>query len=346
MKGIIIVAILLAVSLYINSQDLPSASNSVTIVFYNVDNLFDISNDLKTNNEEFTPGSPKQWNDEKYKKKISDLSKVISSVNEKELPCLIGLAEVENKTVLEDLTKSSRLKKGHYGIVHFDSRDERGLDVALLYDMDEIELVDSKPVPVIFGSDTAEVIPDILYVKCHAKDGNIYHVFVNQWPSRSPNEQDSEAKRITAAVVLRKEVDNILNFENNARIIILGDFNDEPTNKSVLQILGATNKRKNINYRDLFNLMYDIHNSGNEGSMIFNDVWQMFDQIIVSPALFRKADGYWLTFSDGRILKNEMVLTTNTETGIPGPKSTFTGDKYLGGASDHLPVYIILRKEK
>jgi predicted extracellular nuclease len=345
MKRIFAVTLFLTVSLYLNCQDLPSPKNSLTIVFYNVENLFDIYNDPKTNDDEFTPESPKQWNEEKYKKKITDLAKVLSSINEKELPSLICLAEVENQKVLEDLVVTSKLKKGKFGIVHYDSKDERGIDVALLYKKDEIELLDSKAIPVVFGFDVEDVTRDILYVKCRIKGDEIYHLFINHWPSRTPNEQDSEIKRITAAVTLRKEVDNILNFENNARIIIMGDFNDEPTNKSVLQILGAGNKRKNFNYRDLYNMMYDLHNISNEGSITYKDSWQMFDQIIVSPSLFDKARGYYLTFTDGKVYKDESLLFKNPQTGFASPNKSYIGDTYYGGVSDHLPVYVILKKD-
>ncbi|MBA4322222.1 MAG: endonuclease [Odoribacter sp.] len=345
MKRIFAVTLFITASLYLNCQDLPSAKNSLTFVFYNVENLFDIVNDPDKNDEEFLPESPMQWNAERYSKKITDLAKVLSSINEKELPALVGLAEVENQKTLEDLIASPKLKKGKYGFIHYDSKDERGIDVALLYDKDEIELLDSKAIPVVFGIDIQDATRDILYVKCKIKDDNIFHVFINHWPSRSPNEQESEIKRITAAIALRKEVDNILNFENNARIVIMGDFNDEPTNRSVMQILNAANKRKNLNYRDLFNLMYDPHNINSEGSITYRDNWQMFDQIIVSPVLLNKGTGYYLSYGDGKVYKGEEVISVNPQTKLTSPSRTYGGNSYLGGVSDHLPVYIILKKE-
>jgi endonuclease/exonuclease/phosphatase family metal-dependent hydrolase len=345
MKRVLTVITSLTISLYLHSQDLPSPKNSLTIVFYNVENLFDITNDPDTNDEEFLPDSPKQWNDEKYKKKITDLAKVLASVNERELPALIGLAEVENQKVLEDLASSSKMKKGKYGIVHFESKDEREIDVALLYNSEEIEILDSKAVPVTLSKEIQDVARDILYIKCKIKGDNTYHIFVNHWPSRSPNEQESEIKRITAAITLRKEVDNILNFENNARIIIMGDFNDEPTNRSLFQILNASNRRKNLNYRDLYNLMFDAHNVSGEGSVAYEDNWQMFDQIIVSQAMFTKGTTYYLTFSDGKVFRNDLVLTNNAATGMDVPNRTYIGDTYNGGISNHLPVYVILKKD-
>ena len=345
MKKIFTVTLFLSGFLYLNCQDIPSAKNSLTFVFYNVENLFDIFNDPNTNDEEFLPESPKLWNEEKYKKKITDLAKVLSAINDKELPALIGLAEVENQKVLEDLVASPKLKKGKYGIIHYDSKDERGIDVALLYDKDEIEIIESKAIPVVFGFDIQDVTRDILYVKCKIKDDNIFHVFINHWPSRSPNEQESEIKRITAAIALRKQVDNILNFENDARIIIMGDFNDEPTNKSLLQILNATDKRKNLTSRDLYNLMYDQHNTSSEGSITYKDNWQMFDQIIVSPVLLNKGTGYYLSFGDGKVYKGEGVIFTNPQTKLTSPNRTYGGNEYLDGTSDHLPVFVILKKD-
>ena len=346
MKRTLALILFLTLSFNLNCQDLPSAKNSVTIAFWNVENLYDTFNDPKTNDDEFLPESPKKWNEEKYRKKISDIGKVLSEINQKELPSLIGLAEVENQKVLEDLITSQKLRKSKYGIIHYDSKDERGIDVALLFEKDKIEVIDSKAIPVEFGPDIQDVTRDILYVKCKIKDDNIYHIFVNHWPSRTPTAEESETKRIAAALVLRKEVDKILNFENHARIIIMGDFNDEPTNRSVMQILNSSNKKKNVYYRDLYNLMYDAHNTANEGSIAYKNNWQMFDQIIVSQEVLSKGNGYYISNDGGRVFKGEGVLFTNPETKTVSPNRTYGGNNYYGGVSDHLPVFIILSKEQ
>jgi predicted extracellular nuclease len=335
----------LTISLYLNSQILPSPKKSLTVVFYNVGNLFDTVNDPIAGDDLFTPQSPRQWNEEKYKKKISDIAEVLSSVNDKELPSMIGLAEIENKKVLDNLVAYAKLKKARYGIVQNDSKDKRGIDVAFLYNSEEVKVIGFKAIPVVFSFDSVNAASDILYIKCQIKDDNIYHIFINHWPSRSTYEQESEIKRITAAVTLRKEIDNILNFENNARIVIMGDFNDEPTNKSLLQILGATNKQKNLYYRDLYNMMYDMHNMGNEGSVNYQGNWQMFDQIIVSSSFFSKTNGYYLNFTDGKVFKDENLLFKDPVKGFSAPNPTYNGEIYLGGVSDHLPVYIILKKD-
>jgi hypothetical protein len=126
----------------------------------------------------------------------------------------------------------------------------------------------------------------------------------------------------------------------------MGDFNDEPTNKSVMQMLNATNKRKNVNYRDLYNIMYDAHDTGDEGSTNVRDNWQMYDQIIVSSALFNKGTGYHLSYGDGRVYKGAEVLITNPQTKLTRSNRNYEGNSYLGGVSDHHPVYFILKKER
>ena len=327
-------------------NDIPAARNSITMVFYNVENLFDTVDDTLKNDDEFLPDSPKKWDDVKYQKKLADLADILSSLNDRELPSVIGLAEIENRSVLEDLINERKLRRAKYRVVHYESNDERGIDVALLYDPSEIELLDSKAIPVEFKQDEQDFTRDILYARVRADDGKTYHIFVNHWPSRSPNQEDSEIKRITAALTLRKEVDFIFNNDKSARIIIMGDFNDEPTNRSLLQILNAANKRKNIYYRDLFNLMYDSHNIPGEGSITWNGTWQMFDQFIVSYPLFVKGTDYYLTYGGGRVFRDENIIKSDPADGSENPSRTYSGNEYSGGASDHLPVYIILQKDR
>ena len=327
----------------VSQQDAASLKNIRTIVFWNVDKLYDTNNDPDTFDDEYLPSGKNQWTDERYKKKISDISATISSVILDDLPVLIGLAEVENQKVLDDLVTSQKLKIGKYGSVHFDEKDNDGLEVALLYKKDEVEILASKTVPVTTTFDIKASFKDILYVKCRLKEDNIYHLFIIHWPSRTMDDQD-ELKRISAAIALRKEVDNILNTDNKARIIIMGDFNDEPTNKSLLQMMNATNKRKNINYRDLFNMMYDTHNLSDNGTYSENRKVFMFDQIIVSPELFNKVSGYFLSFVDGKIFTGVETKTNDSVPVIRYPEPTYNGSKYLGGTSSHFPVLINLNK--
>lgn len=335
--------LLLMAAVIVTARERQPAAVAFTIAFYNVENLFDINDDEGTGDDEYLPSSAKQWDQKRYAAKLGDIAETLGSLNNKELPGLIGLAEVENRKVLEDLVRENPLRRGKYGIVHYDSRDERGIDVALLYRPDKFTVTGERTIPVKFIFAPDDMTRDILCVSGVADDGNTYHVYVNHWPSRSGTERESEMRRFAAAAALRKDIDNILNFENDARIIIMGDFNDEPTNQSLMQILNATNKRFNHTYRDLYNLMFDAHNLGTGGTLAFRDKWQMFDQIIVSVNLLAENSGYSARFDDGKVFLSDDLLFT-TETGFRAPDRTYGGNNYYGGVSDHLPVFVTLTK--
>ncbi len=268
-----------------------------TVAFYNVENLFDLEDHPGTQDGEFTPESEKAWDMEKYQKKLDDLSAVIRAIDKDELPEIIGLSEVENKKVLDDLIQTKTLRKGEYGIVHYESPDLRGIDCALLYRMQDFRVISSRAIPVSFPFDSAETTRDILYVEGTTRDNERLHFFVNHWSSRWGGEKESEPKRIFCAVALRKEVDALLNKEADAKIIVMGDLNDEPTNRSVFEMLLANNKRKNAGDRELFNLMYDMHNIQGEGSYNYRGNWNMLDHIIVSKSVLHIHGAYIATMN-------------------------------------------------
>ena len=316
-----------------------------TVVFYNVENLFDTENDPDTEDDEFTPEGNKKWDSEKYLKKLKDLSTVFNSINSRELPEVIGLCEVENKKVLEEMITTGKLKKGNYEIVHEDSEDKRGIDVALLYRKDEFQYLSHRSIPVHFKFDTASQGRNILYVKGKTGKNEIFHFFVNHWKSRSEGQQVTEPKRIYSAVTLRKVVDSIFNFEPEAKIIIMGDFNDEPTNMSLHSILQANNKQKNANTRELYNLMYNNHNLNNIGTYSYKGNWNMLDQIIVSQKVINDKKNYHCNFTSGTIYQDKWMMYDNPKVGKLTPNKTYGGDMYFGGVSDHLPVFVVLMKD-
>ena len=316
-----------------------------TVVFYNVENLFDTEDEPVKEDDEFTPGSNLAWNQEKYQKKLNDLARVLSSVNTEELPEIIGLSEVENNKVLDDLILTEQLKNGRYSVVHFESPDTRGMDVALIYRPDEFNAEDSKAIPVVFPFDTTESTRDILYVKGKTKDNETVHFFVNHWKSRSEGVQETEGRRIYTAVTLRKEIDLIMNREPDAKIIIMGDLNDEPTNRSVHEMLSANNKRKNASPRELYNLMYDMHNTGNTGSYFYRGNWNMLDNLIISRPLLSDKSGYHTDFDGGKIFRQEWMLYKDEKYNESVPNRTYGGPQYYGGISDHFPIYVTLRKQ-
>jgi predicted extracellular nuclease len=319
--------------------------HSFTVACYNVENLFDLEDDPETGDEEFTPNSAKAWDLEKYKKKLDDLAAVIRAIDQGELPEIVGLSEVENRKVLEDLIQTRALRKGNYGIVHFESPDPRGIDNALLYRMQDFRVTSCRAIPVIFRFDPEETTRDILYVKGTTRENEPIHLFVNHWSSRYGGEKETEPRRISCALALRWVVDDILNTDPGAKIIIMGDFNDEPTNRSIFETLMANNKRKNAGDRELYNLMYDMHNMEGKGSYNYRGRWNMLDQIMVSQHVINGDGGLHCDYGSGRILQKDFMMYLNGETRKHVPNRTYGGPSYYGGISDHLPVYVTLTKD-
>ncbi len=331
--------------IYLSVFSAHSQDKTFLIMSYNVENLFDTLDTPGFNDSEFTPASKKQWNTEKYNKKLLDLSKVISSVQKDKLPDVIGLVEVENRNVLEDLVNTPYLNKAGYGIVHEESSDERGIDVALLYKKEAFKYEGHVKIPVAFPFDSTDRTRDILYVFGKAGDGKDLHFFVNHWSSRSGGERESEPKRMYCAVALRRSVDLLLSRDSNARIVIMGDFNDEPTNRSIMNVLLASNKRKNISVGEFYNLMYDKHNLTQEGTYSYRGNWNMIDQVIVSHSLINVTSGYGCQYDSGQIFREDWMLFT-AKNGEISPNRTYGGDNYFGGISDHLPVYLLMNLVK
>ncbi|MCJ8290653.1 MAG: endonuclease [Crocinitomicaceae bacterium] len=309
------------------------------IVFYNVENLFDTKNDPRTNDEDFTPHGYKQWDEERYETKLERITDALSEFQKP--PLMIGLAEIENRAVLKDLIKEGDFKKTNYGIAHFDSPDRRGIDVALLYDQDAFTLINSSKLRVRLANNPRFATRDILYVEGELAGGVKTHVFVNHWSSRREGKLETEHKRVEAAETLREKVDEILAQDVNANIIILGDFNDHPTDKSLQTVLRA----KESGYEgdgDLINLLFDEHTNG-EGTSVYRGDWAVLDQIIISQAIYDEKSGIGIKGKDAEILMDDDLIFTNRGTGERKPNATYGGRKYYGGYSDHLPVYIILK---
>lgn len=309
------------------------------VVFYNVENLFDTENDPRTNDEDFTPHGYKEWDEDRYETKLERIEDALSEFQKP--PLLIGLAEIENRKVLEDLIEEGDFAETNYGIAHFDSPDRRGIDVALLYDQDAFKLINSTKLRVRLDNDRDFVTRDILYVEGELKGGITTHVFVNHWSSRREGEKETEHKRIAAAETLREKVDEILKADPDANILILGDFNDHPTDESLQTVLRA----KESGYEgkgDLINLLFDEHQNG-EGTSVHRGDWAVIDQIIISQAIYDNKSGFGINGNDAEILRDDDLLFKNRSTGEEKPNATYGGRKYYGGYSDHLPVYIILK---
>ncbi|MDX2444719.1 MAG: endonuclease [Bacteroidales bacterium] len=326
-----------------NSSFSQSSEKSVIVdmVFYNVENLFDTWDDTLKADEEFLPWGDKHWSIKRYNDKINKLYKTIVAAGGWDSPVLIGLCEVENKKVLNDLIYDTPLSKLEYRFEHFESPDRRGIDVALLYDQQIFKPVFAEPISVDFPNDTMYVTRDILYVKgifYHSKD--TIHLFVNHWPSRRGGQLESEPRRIQAARVLRAKVDSIILLSPNQGIVIMGDFNDQPENKSLLKVLNAR-----LNYEETDSCsLYNLHGiSENEaGSYKYRGIWDKFDQIIVSGNMLGTQSKTKVDLPTFVIFNLEFLLIEDEKYLGNKPFATYAGFKYLGGFSDHLPVKVSL----
>ena len=314
------------------------------VAFYNLENLFDTIDDPRTNDDEFTPKGASQWNSKRYYTKLSHLAEVISQIGDeytKNGPVFIGVSEVENRAVVEDLAHTPPLKSMGYDIVHFDSPDRRGIDVALLYQPKLFQVKSTKTHTLRLPNDTSFRTRDILQVD-GLLDGELVHVLVNHWPSRSGGEIESAPKRDAAADLCLAAVKAIYKDEPDARIIVMGDLNDDPVDESLMKHLKIKTKPENVSQGDLFDPMWQLFRDG-IGSLAYRDSWNLFDQIIVSSALMdKKSEGY--RYLKARVFNKKFLV--EKEGPYEGyPFRTYSGGIYTGGYSDHFPVYLFLVKE-
>ena len=320
-----------------NSKSTHTEEDKFSVVFYNTENLFDIMNDPKTEDDDFTPGGSKKWTHERYEKKLNDIAKVLSSTNPDGLPDIIGLAEVENRTVLNDLLDTKFFANGYYGIIHKDSPDIRGIDVALLYNPKAFQLLYKTFIPVYFPFDRKSKVRDILYAKGISGQDTL-HLFVNHWKSRAGGRVATKQKRVFSARILKTRIDSILSTNSDAKIIAMGDFNDEPENKSLSGVLQAKNPEEVNHSNALYNLMYPKDKQG-AGTYNYDYEWYMLDNLIVSQACLTGRKGYTISTDNVYIYNPPWVLYDHPKAGMEVPNKTYGGDNYYGGISDHLAIY-------
>ena len=337
MKKIYLSFIVLLFAVLLLSGCAGSKGKTLSFAFYNVENLFDTINNPNTKDDRFLPGSELHWNSEKYNKKLNNTAKVIASICETGLPDILGLSEVENINVVKDLLKTDELKNSGYKIIHKDSPDERGLDEALLYKPSKFKLVSDKYIYVDFPFKGYYSKAYILYVKGLTQGGDTLHVFVNHWISRWKGKKETDIYRELTADKLRNIVNKIMDNDPNANILIAGDFNDNPTDKSVKNELGALKPDRPLRKKSLYNLALKPFKKG-EGTVFNSNGWDMFDQIIVSTSLLTGSNGLQVNSAEQKIIKHPWMMTKN-DRGEEVPFRTAT-DKYSGGYSDHLPVCI------
>lgn len=313
-----------------------------SIAFYNVENLFDIYHDHGKNDFEYMPNSKREWNRIKYKSKLKRLDTVLGELSRdvvEEGPILIGLAEVENFKVIQDLLIQPNLLRDNYQYVHYEGPDKRGIDCALIYNPKlflpkATKLVESAP----FEGDTIHKTRGFLIVRGVVRPAaEELTVIVNHWPSRG-----AEAPvRIHAAKQVKHITDSLYREDKNAKIIIMGDLNDDPMDSSVVEGLGAKKHIKDVKKRGFYNPWWSILEDDGIGTLMYRGKWNLFDQIIISESLLKKNRG--LYYYGSEVFKRDYLFQTEGKYS-GSPLRTYGGVEWLDGYSDHLPTIIYLKK--
>jgi predicted extracellular nuclease len=315
---------------------------SFRIMFYNVENLFDTEKEPGKNDGEFLPTGKKYWNLKKYHLKLTNIAKVITAVGGWNSPALVGMCEVENDRVMQDLTRSSPLKSQGYRYVMTNCDDRRGIDVALMYQPDRFRMLKYRAYKVRFDS-PQKVTRDILHVTGIVKSSDTVDVFVCHYPSRLGGMKASEPGRVRVSEVLRKHTEYLHRTRKKPHIIIMGDFNDEPFRKCLSETLKAQEYRKGAVPESpefqLFNLFHAYGKQDRTGSYKYRGEWSTIDQMIVSERLLLPASRFRHVPGSAGIFAEDFVLTGDKSGGGRRPFRTFHGMKYEGGFSDHLPIY-------
>lgn len=313
------------------------------VLFYNVENLFDPYDDSLKNDEEFLPDGDRYWTKNKYYDKLNKIYKVITAVGQWNMPAIIGLSEIENKKVLNHLVQNTPLVKFEYQIIHKESPDKRGIDVGMLFRPELFRPINTDFMEVIFPDNPNSKTRDILYVKGVANELDTLHVFINHWPSRWGGQLETEDKRMFVASLLKSKIDSILHANINSNIIITGDFNDYPNNKSLKKVLAASTEELNSVKKDqLYNLSAHIMKTKKFGSHKYQGEWGVLDQFIVSGNLLDIDSKVNTSVNNTYIFQADFLLEQDEAYFGYKPYRTFIGYRYNGGFSDHLPTYLVL----
>lgn len=311
-------------------------SEQFRVAFYNVENLFDLEDHPEKLDDDFTPTGKQQWTQERYDTKLDRIGQVVSALD---FPAVIGVCEIENEDVLNDLCDQERLADHSYQAVSYDSPDARGIDVGVLYDDKQFKLLTASTIEVAFPlwlEPEGYTTRYILGVKLqHKVSRDTFHFFVNHWPSRRGGQEASEHRRLMAAGVLRHVLADITLENAYANIIVMGDFNDEPNNKSVAQVLGGLPITEQVQIPGfLYNPFLAIDNK-NEGSYNYKENWNVLDQIMYAGL---QAPNHWRMGAFG-IFREDWLLYEGKS-----PNRTYGGPNYYGGYSDHLPVFMDIKR--
>jgi len=308
------------------------ARTGFRVMFYNAENFFDCNHDTLKNDYEYLPGGIRGWTPTRFWKKTGQIAKVIAAVGGDKFPEIIGLAEVENDNCIRSLILGSPLKNAKYSFVHEESADTRGVDVCLLYNRYLFSVLSHAALKVFFKEDPTKKTRDVLYVCGKTYTGIILHIFVCHFPSRLGGELESESNRRAVASLVRERIDSIYTLNEAPNILIMGDFNDYPTDRSLLLDLKAGAPDSTPDKSRLYNLMLPLNGNPETGTNKHQADWGILDQMMVSGELLKKTNGAHIFDADFLLIQDERWLGRK-------PFRTYHGMAYQGGFSDHLPVY-------
>lgn len=315
------------------------------VAFYNFENLFDTDNDPIKNDDEFTPGGSYHYTEDIYKAKLHNLATVLQQLGtdvSPDGPAILGTAEVENGKVLTDLINQPEIKTRNYKYVWYEGPDPRGIDVAMIYNPKYFRVLSSRPVHVSLAKTGGkELTRDILFVT-GIFAGDTMHILVNHWPSRYGGERATEGKRAIVAQMNKNISDSLLRHNPHSKILIMGDLNDDPVNKSVSKVLGVTKEKSETTLTSLYNPWVDLYKQGN-GTLGYHDSWNLFDQIIMSGEFLDKNEHNWQFYKAEIFKKNFLLERFGRYKGYP--HRSFTGPIWKNGYSDHLPVMVLLVRQ-
>jgi exonuclease III len=341
---LLLLLISLPLSILLNAQE-KKDFKVICVAFYNVENLFDTIKTPGVNDIEYTPQGTMGWDSKKYYEKLDNLAKVISEIGTEYTPhgpAILGVAEIENREVLEDLARHKDIASRGYEVVHYDGPDRRGVDVALFYQPQYFKLTNSKSYTLRIPEDKEFFTRDQLMVSGEL-DGEMVHFIVAHWPSRRGGEKASRSLRIAAAELGRHIIDSLQKLDPNAKVILMGDLNDNPEDISITKHLRAVPDIVDLNESGLYNPFYSLYKKG-IGTLAWRDTWSLFDQILLTKPFTEKEHTSYRFFQ--AFVFNKKFLQQSTGRFKGYPFRTHAGGQYLGGYSDHFPTYILLVKEK
>lgn len=318
------------------------AQDTFRVMFYNVENLFDTKHDSLKNDHDFLPGGFMNWTNWKYWEKQRNIGRVITAVGEMHSPALVGLCEIENDSVIFDLTKRSPIRTQQYEYLVTNSPDLRGIDVALLYQRHQFKLLEKNEYEVLFRNKSARPTRNILHAVGQLISGDTLDVFVCHFPSRYGGQLVSEPGRIDAAQTLRSKADSLFVVRQNASILIMGDFNDYPDNKSIFKTLKARSLNYHLSKHELYNMFFHRIKEQDFGTYKYQGQWGVLDQFIVSGNLLMNEETVFVKNREAHIFKADFLTEKDEKYGGIRPYRTNLGPRYIGGFSDHFPIFMDL----